>query len=95
MAAPVNATVVDDEPVFAITAFPMPASTVQFKKWYRPRYPIATISQTDFIRLTGPHGYPRLAYLRDGRVQAVWEYDEIPTREQLEEVLARTPQQEG
>jgi hypothetical protein len=45
------------------------------------QYPIGKISRTDFFRLTWGHGYPRLAYIRDGVVRHVWEHDQFPTAE--------------
>jgi len=51
---------------------------------------VATISKTDFFRLTAKHRYPRLAYVRDGVVQRVWEYFEFPTLEQIREAM-KTP----
>jgi len=54
----------------------------------RAEYAIGTISRTDYFRLTWGHGYPRLAYIRDGVVRHVWEYDEFPTEEALRTVIA-------
>lgn len=62
----------------------------QFKARLHPRFPVATISKTDFFRLTVKHGYPRLAYVRNGVVQRVWEHDEFPTLEQIRGVM-KTP----
>lgn len=57
-----------------------------FKKRLQPRFDIATISQTDFFRLTFGHGYPRLAYIADGVVQQVWEHSYMPTQARLREI---------
>ncbi len=62
----------------------------QFKARLQPRFPVATISKTDFFRLTVKHSYPRLAYVRDGVVQRVWEHFEFPTLEQIREAM-KTP----
>ena len=59
----------------------------KFRKQLQPRYHIANISLIDFRRLTWRHGYPRLAYLRDGVVQAVWEHFELPTEEQVKNTM--------
>ena len=59
-------------------------ATVDFKMKLGPRYAIATISRVDFFRLTSGHSYPRLAYVRDGVVQGVWESDSMPTVEDLQ-----------
>ena len=59
----------------------------EFKKRLQPLYDIATISTTDYSRLVWKHGYPRLAYVRDGVVQAVWEYYEMPTGKQIKNLL--------
>ena len=60
---------------------------VDFKKRLQPRFDIATISQTDFFRLTFAHGYPRLAYIADGVVQQVWESKYMPTQERLRKIM--------
>ena len=57
-----------------------------FKKRLQPRFDIATISQTDFFRLTFGHGYPRLAYIADGVVQQVWEHNYMPTQARLRNI---------
>ena len=74
----------DLPPVVALNSFAQDSAPLQeFKRQLRPSYPIGTISKTEFVRLTWRYGYPRLAYLRDGVVKAVWEDNETPTREQL------------
>lgn len=59
-----------------------------FEVSMRPRYEIASISTSDWKRLTWRHGWPRLAFVRDGIVQRVWEYYEMPTVKQLKRVTA-------
>jgi thiol-disulfide isomerase/thioredoxin len=74
--------------VIALTAFPQDSPQLaEFKKRLQPRFDIATVSQTDFFRLTFGHGYPRLAYIKDGVVQSVWERDFMPTLERLKEIV--------
>ena len=73
--------------VVALTAFPQDSpQMVEFKKRLQPRFDIGTISQTDFYRLTFGHGFPRLAYIKDGVVQSVWERDFVPTLSRLKEI---------
>ena len=62
------------------------ADMADFKKRLQPRFDIATISQTDFFRLTFGHGYPRLAYIADGVVQQVWESNYMPTPARLRKI---------
>jgi thiol-disulfide isomerase/thioredoxin len=70
--------------VIALTSFPAESKALtKFKEHLRPTYEIATISLTDFRRLTYNHGYPRLAYVDEGVVQAVWEYFQLPDVNQL------------
>jgi hypothetical protein len=72
--------------VVALTNFTQDApQLIEFKKRFSPQYDIATISKTDYFRLTYAHGYPRLAYIEDGVVQSVWERDFMPTVERLKE----------
>ena len=73
--------------VIGLTAFPQDSPQLaDFKKRLQPRFDIGTISQTDFYRLTFGHGYPRLAYVKDGIVQSVWERDFMPTLSRLKEI---------
>lgn len=73
--------------VIALNSFPQDSAELgDFIKRLQPRFPIGTISKTDFFRLTVKRGYPRLAYVRDGVVQKVWEYYEFPTVEQIRAV---------
>ena len=48
-----------------------------------PRFEIASISSSDWMRLTWRHGWPRLAYVEDGVIRRVWEYDRMPSVSQL------------
>ena len=52
----------------------------------RPRYTIASVSSSDFMRLTWRHGYPRLAYIKDGVIERVWEHDQMPSTLQLKKL---------
>ena len=58
-----------------------------FRTQMKPRFEIATISTSDWMRLTAGHGWPRLAAVTDGVVQHVWEHDRIPTTQQLVRAL--------
>ena len=60
----------------------------EFIAQMRPRFDIATISSSDWMRLTAGHGWPRLAWIEDGVVMHVWEYDRMPTDRQLKKRLA-------
>jgi thiol-disulfide isomerase/thioredoxin len=74
--------------VVALHRFPMDSPEVaQFKKQLKPRYTIAAISSTDFVRLTWRASFPRLAYVREGVVQAVWESNEMPGPTDLEKAI--------
>ena len=74
--------------VLALTSFPSESKALsKFKEHLRPNYKIATISLTDFRRLTYKHGYPRLAYVDDGVVRAVWEYFQLPDVDQLRRAM--------
>ena len=78
----------DLPPIIALSSFPQNSRAMaDFKNQLQPRYAIASISMTDFRRLTYKHGYPRLAFVRDGVVRSVWEYFEMPTAEQLREAI--------
>ena len=75
-------------PVVAVTMSSQDSEDLaEFVQLLRPRYPIASISVSDWRRLTWRHGYPRLALVRDGAIDRVWEYDEMPTARQLQELL--------
>ena len=73
--------------LIALTSFAQDApQVIDFKKQLQPRFDIATISVTDFRRLTFGHGYPRLAYIADGVVQQVWESNYMPTQARLRKI---------
>ncbi|MCE2449495.1 MAG: hypothetical protein J4F35_14255 [Candidatus Latescibacteria bacterium] len=73
--------------LIALTSFAQDApQLIDFKKQLQPRFDIATISVTDFRRLTFGHGYPRLAYVADGVVQQVWESNYMPTQARLRKI---------
>ena len=74
--------------LIALTSFAQDApQVIDFKKQLQPRFDIATISLTDFRRLTFGHGFPRLAYIADGVVQQVWESNYMPTQARLREIM--------
>lgn len=71
-------------PLLALTGFVQDSPELrEFRERLQPLYGIATISSTDFLRLTAGHGYPRLALLRDGEVVRVWEHNTMPTADQI------------
>ena len=73
--------------LIALTSFAQDApQVIDFKKQLQPRFDIATISVTDFRRLTFGHSYPRLAYIADGVVQQVWESNYMPTQARLRKI---------
>ncbi len=74
--------------VIALTNFSQDSPQLtEFKSRFNPLFDIATVSLTDFYRLTYAHGYPRLAYIKDGVVQTVWERDFMPDVERLREIV--------
>ena len=74
--------------LIALTSFAQDApQVIDFKKQLQPRFDIATISLTDFRRLTFGHGFPRLAYISDGVVQQVWESNYMPTQARLRKIM--------
>ncbi len=89
--------VADLPSVLALTSFPTESKALsKFKEHLRPNYKIATISLTDFRRLTYKHGYPRLAYVDEGVVRAVWEYFQLPDVVELRRtVLSSQPSHDG
>lgn len=60
----------------------------EFRTQMKPRFDIATLSTSDWMRLTAGHGWPRLAWIRDGVVQRVWEHNGMPTTSQLQRALS-------
>ena len=58
-----------------------------FRDWWHPHFPIGTISQMDFLRLTHGHTTPRLALVHNGVIQSVWERDGFPDSNQLSTLL--------
>lgn len=66
--------------IIAVSEFPMDSPYLQtFIRQMGPRYSIASISSSDFMRLTWRHGYPRLAYIEDGVIRRVWEHNQMPS----------------
>ena len=85
----INAMAQDDAlpRVIALTSFSQESDQlVEFERRFNPLFDIATVSLTDFYRLTYAHGYPRFAYIKDGVVQSVWERDFMPSLERLREI---------
>ncbi|MCC7261931.1 MAG: hypothetical protein IT369_05325 [Candidatus Latescibacteria bacterium] len=75
-------------PVVALTGFAQESPDLrEFRERLQPLYPTATISSTDFLRLTAGHGYPRVALLRDGEVVRVWEHNTIPTIDEIKALV--------
>ncbi len=74
-------------PVVGLNVFAQDSQELrEFKERLQPLYPIATISTTDYLRFTVGHGYPRLALVRDGVVQAVWERHQTPSVEEIRRI---------
>ena len=72
-------------PIVALSEFPPDSPHLAaFIQQMRPRYTIASISSSDWMRLTWRHGWPRLAYVEDGVIQRVWEHDAMPSVDQLQ-----------
>lgn len=59
-----------------------------FRASMRPRFETPTISSSDWKRLTWRHGFPRMAFIRDGVVQNVWERNEMPTVKRLVQITS-------
>ncbi|MDA0337970.1 MAG: thioredoxin family protein, partial [bacterium] len=75
--------------IIALNEFPPDSPYLaEFVEQMRPRYKIASISSSDFMRLTWRHGYPRLAYIEGGVIQRVWEHDQMPSVAQLKKLGA-------
>ena len=73
--------------VVALTSYEWDSDLVRmFVEETNPKYTIASVSRKDFVRLAWRHGFPRLGLVRDGVVQQVWEHNEWPSIEELEEL---------
>jgi hypothetical protein len=73
--------------IVALNEFPPDSPYLAgFVQQMRPRYTIASVSSSDFMRLTWRHGYPRLAYIKDGVIERVWEHDQMPSTLQLKKL---------
>lgn len=73
--------------IVALNEFPADSPYLaDFVRQMRPRYQIASISSSDFMRLTWRHGFPRLAYIEDGIIRRVWEHNEMPSVAQLKKL---------
>jgi hypothetical protein len=78
-------------PVVALTRSEKDAKTmVAFIEPLQPHYMIATISMRDLWRLAGGYEYPRLFYMRDGEIRAIWEYNEFPDEAELKRLVRRS-----
>ena len=76
----------DLPPIIALSMFPQDSDAItSFREQMHPKFDIASISTSDWKRLTWNHGWPRLAYVRDGVVERVWEFDGMPSLVQTQE----------
>ena len=76
--------------VIALNSYPQDSRELkEFQSQMNPRFDIATISKSDWMRLTVGHGWPRLAWIRDGIVQRVWEYNFMPSTSELQRVVSQ------
>ena len=75
-------------PIVGLSVYPDDSPIMRkFREMVHPNYQIAMISTSDFRRLTVGYGYPRLAHIRDGVIENVWERDNTPTTGQLRKLL--------
>ncbi len=75
-------------PILGLTGFVQDSSELkEFRDRLQPLYPTASISSTDFLRLTAGHGYPRLALLRKGEVVRVWEHNTMPSADEIRSLV--------
>lgn len=73
--------------LIALTTFALDSQAmIDFKEQLKPLFDMASVSQTDFLRLTYGHGFPRLAYIADGVVQQVWERNQMPSAARLRKI---------
>ena len=80
----------DLPPIIALSMFPHDSDAIaSFREQMHPKFDIASISTSDWKRLTWNHGWPRLAYVRDGVVERVWEFDGMPSLVQLKKVIGK------
>lgn len=74
-------------PIVALHTFPPDSPHLaDFVRQLEPKYEIASISSSDWKRLTWRHGWPRLALVRDGVILRVWEHNEMPSARYLIEL---------
>jgi hypothetical protein len=74
-------------PIVALHTFaPESSHLAEFVKQLQPKYSIATISGSDWKRLTWRHGWPRLALVQNGEIRRVWEHHEMPSARYLVEL---------
>jgi len=77
-------------PIVGLSVYSEDTPTMRkFRETTHPTYQLATISTSDFRRLTIGHGYPRLAHIRDGVIENVWERDNTPTTGQLRKLVGK------
>ena len=77
-------------PIVALSVFPQDSEAMtSFRKHMHPKFEIASISTSDRKRLTWNNGWPRLAYVVDGVVERVWEWDAMPSLAQLKRVTGK------
>ena len=74
-------------PIVALHNFPVDSQYLaDFVQQLQPKYEIASISSSDWKRLTWRHGWPRLALVEDGVIRRVWEHNEMPSARYLIEL---------
>ncbi len=77
-------------PIVALHSFPPDSKYLaDFVEQLQPTYSIASISTSDWKRLTWRHGWPRLAMVEDGQIRRVWEHHEMPSTRYLVELASR------
>ena len=62
---------------------------LDFQRTFRPAFPILTAKRRDFLRLTWKHAFPRLGWVREGKIERVWESHELPTANEVASAMAR------
>ncbi|HJN28662.1 MAG: hypothetical protein QF689_18150 [Candidatus Latescibacteria bacterium] len=78
-------------PIVALHTFPPESKYItDFVRQLEPKYVIASISSSDWKRLTWRHGWPRLALVEDGEIQRVWEHTGMPSARYLVELAANS-----
>ena len=62
---------------------------LDFKRAFRPAFPILTARRRDFLRLAWKHAFPRLGWVRQGRIEKVWESHELPTAQEITSAIVQ------